>query len=206
MTRRPLALLATGLLVAFLALALWARLTPVGAWELQLSTFIAVAAGPAAEVFRLLDLSFALIPWSIAVALLAALAWLRGRRDAASLLVLVIVADVVAAGAKLLVARERPAAALVEHLLGQESFAFPSGHVVRATALTAVVVWLVAPPPFRLPALIGAGVVAGLLMGYSRVALGVHWPSDALGGLLLGLGWACGSLLVIEHLGQRQRT
>jgi membrane-associated phospholipid phosphatase len=205
-TRRPLALLAGALLVAFIALAAWARLTSVGKWDLELAASITTSAGPFLGIASLLDAGFALVPWSLAVALLAAFAWLRGRRDAAVLLILVIAADLVAAGVKLLVARGRPEAAFVEHLLGQESFAFPSGHVVRATALAAVVVWLVAPPAWRLPALVVAGIAAGLVMGWSRVALGVHWPSDVLGGLLLGLAWVCGSLLFVQQLGQRQRV
>jgi undecaprenyl-diphosphatase len=54
--------------------------------------------------------------------------------------------------------------------------AFPSGHVARAAFLAGVA---------RVPAWLAVGVLA--LMMVSRVYLAEHWPSDVLGGLLLGV-------------------
>ena len=53
--------------------------------------------------------------------------------------------------------------------------AFPSGHVARTAFLAGVA---------RVPAWLGVGVVA--LMMVTRVYLADHWPSDVVGGLLLG--------------------
>jgi membrane-associated phospholipid phosphatase len=41
--------------------------------------------------------------------------------------------------------------------------------------------------PWSMPAAIGSAVLGGLVMAYARVALGVHFPSDTFGGLLLGI-------------------
>jgi undecaprenyl-diphosphatase len=54
--------------------------------------------------------------------------------------------------------------------------AFPSGHVARAAFLTGVA---------RVPTWLAVSLVA--LMMVSRVYLAAHWPSDVLGGLLLGV-------------------
>lgn len=67
-------------------------------------------------------------------------------------------------------------------------YPYPSGHMLRTTIiLGALYLW----SGSRAVALISILYLAG--MGYSRFYLGVHWPSDVIGGVLLGiaaLAWA----------------
>ena len=135
--------------------------------------------------------------WAVLVAILAAGALALRRFAAAALIGLSFASDLAAFAVKLLVERQRPETAAEEHVLGFDSFAFPSGHVVRAVALVAVLAWLAAPRGARLPVAVASGVLASLVMGYARVALNVHWPTDAIGGTLLGIGWFSLSVLVV---------
>jgi len=202
-TRGPLGL-AVVTLVPFLLMAAWARLSPVGPWEFELARELAVGQRPWDELLRLVSRVGDLWIWTmlmtvLVVGLLAVRRWMT-----AMLVGLTVFGDAVAFGFKLLVGRSRPEDAITAHLLG-ESFAFPSGHVVRFTALIAVLVWLVVPDRYRLPAAIAGGLAGGLLMGYSRVALGVHWPSDAIGGILLGLTWFGLMAWVVARLARNQQ-
>ncbi len=61
---------------------------------------------------------------------------------------------------------------------------FPSGHMTFAWAVTAAVY-------FYNKKLAAALAVASLIMGIARIYVGVHWPSDILGGMVIGIfsGW-----------------
>jgi membrane-associated phospholipid phosphatase len=91
---------------------------------------------------------------------------------------------------KLLVGRPRPP---VQHLEAVSSASFPSGHATQSTAfyLALGFVVLAARPP-RAAATAVAVATALLVAGIaiSRVYLGVHYPSDVAGGVLLGGMWA----------------
>ena len=89
---------------------------------------------------------------------------------------------------KPLVARPRPFMlnSAVQLLIpAPEDYSFPSGHT--AVSFAAASVLLFQKSKGWLPALLMAGLIA-----FSRLYLYVHWPSDVLGGALLGafLGWA----------------
>jgi undecaprenyl-diphosphatase len=94
---------------------------------------------------------------------------------------------------KLWTARPRPEASL--HLVGTQTWSFPSGHAANATIVgLALALLLVRDPRRRLAALAAAALLA-LLVGLSRVMLGVHWPSDVVAGWAFGL---LGILLLVR--------
>jgi membrane-associated phospholipid phosphatase len=186
--RRSAAVAALAALLPFAILAALARLAPPAAWELDLITGLTLGADPWGDLIRAINTLGDLPIWMALVALLALAFAVMRRFLAAALVAFSVAADLAAFTVKLLVERARPDTLATEHYFGPDTFAFPSGHVVRAVALAAVVASLLVPGRPLLAGLV-AGAGAGLVMGYARVALGVHWPTDALGGVLLGLGW-----------------
>ena len=187
--RRSLVLLALLPLLPFLALAVWARLYAPAPWEPDVVAAVALRQGLFGDVFRLINTLGNLPFWSVLVAIVTAGIWLVGGGRAAVLVGLSLVSDLAAFAVKIVVERPRPDTAATEQFFGPDSFSFPSGHVVRAVALVAAIAWVLAPPGMRLRLALAGSVVAAVVMGYARVALGVHWPTDALGGALLGIAW-----------------
>lgn len=97
----------------------------------------------------------------------------------------------------------RPRPDLVPHEAYVYSASFPSGHSTMSTAAFLTLAMLVASlePRRRSKAL--AYVLAGLVVagvGFSRVYLGVHWPTDVLAGWCLGAMWALVSWIALRAL------
>ena len=113
---------------------------------------------------------------------LAALLW-AGRRAAARWLALVMAGGTLLnLGLKQIFAAPRPE--LLPHLDKVHSYSFPSGHASGNMMLFGALALLMDGP--------GAYVAAALtilVIGVSRVWLGVHWPSDVLAGWVEGAGW-----------------
>ncbi len=93
---------------------------------------------------------------------------------------------------KLVYQRERPP--VLHRLVLESTYSFPSGHSVFAAVFFTMLAALLARfVPGSRP-WVRVGVVAlclffAVLIGVSRVWLGVHYPTDVFGGLILGAGW-----------------
>lgn len=101
-------------------------------------------------------------------------------------------------------ARARPD--LVPHLARETSPSFPSGHATySAVAYVSFAILLarLAPGAAARAYIAGAATVVVLLVGFSRVYLGVHYPSDVLAGWCLGAAWALACWLAVERLARR---
>jgi membrane-associated phospholipid phosphatase len=131
------------------------------------------------------DISDVLHPYVLrGVAAVAALVlWLRGgRREAVFVVLSMALTAAVESIVKVLVDRARPAFAHpLSHAAGAS---FPSGHAITSFVAFGLLA-LLAPRRARLPAAVVAVALAALV-GFSRIALGVHYVSDVLGAWLLG--------------------
>lgn len=108
------------------------------------------------------------------------------------------------AGLKIGFARPRPE--LVAHLVKVHDLSFPSGHAMNSAVvyLTLGVLLARAERGRRVKAYLLAGaVLLTLLVGCSRVYLGVHYPTDVLAGWTVGASWATLCWLVAEWWRQR---
>ena len=104
--------------------------------------------------------------------------------------------------AKLAVQRPRPH--VIPRLMhGGGWFSYPSGHSMLAPIIfgLGIIVWAAPwPSPALRRAALALAALFALGIGFSRVYLGVHYPSDVLGGLLLGTAWSALALLWWERV------
>lgn len=129
-------------------------------------------------------------PAWLALAVLLPLLFGAAALDAVARLAIAgVVCALVSRGLKRAIDRPRPYLAHDGIALGVtplDRFSFPSGHTLHAVALTAVAV-------VHYPALGWALVPFTLLVAWSRVALGLHYPSDVAAGAAVGgaIAWVC---------------
>ena len=131
--------------------------------------------------------SFVLLaPLSIAFVLLR-----RWKRPADDIALVVIAAGsaLLPLTVKLIVARPRPT---IEHLSQLSSLSFPSEHTTQAAAIYLTIAIMLSKGLTRgwREAAIVLAVLIALAVAWSRVYLGVHYPTDVTAGLLLGWSWA----------------
>ena len=131
--------------------------------------------------------SFVLLaPLSIAFLLLR-----RWKRPADDIALVVIAAGsaLLPFVVKLIVARPRPT---IEHLSHLSSLSFPSEHTTQAAGIYLTIAIMLSQSLTRgwREAAIALGVVIALAVAWSRVYLGVHYPTDVTAGLVLGWSWA----------------
>jgi undecaprenyl-diphosphatase len=161
------------------------------AFDLQVASAVALRSGR--DSGALIGL-FQWITWfgdtaqrTVMVVIVAAwLIWKARRRAAIIIMVVPILAAVTNSLLKEAFARARPD--IVPHLDSIGNLAYPSGHASNAVAfflLTALILGAKRPILWR-----GAAIALALVIGASRLTLGVHWPSDVIGGWLWGMAFA----------------
>ena len=136
-------------------------------------------------------------PMTFGVAVVGAIVLVRRRQSrAVILLVAVIIERLAIDGLKLFFGRARPL--FDNSLVHVNSLSFPSGHAANSLTAWLLAACLAAPAPYRRPAIIAAIAIA-VIVGATRVLLGVHWLSDVVG------GWAAGLLAVMLALAADRR-
>ncbi|MDQ0208225.1 phosphatase PAP2 family protein [Alkalicoccobacillus murimartini] len=108
--------------------------------------------------------------------------------------------------AKQLINRSRPD---INYLLDQPGFSFPSGHTMAAVSLCGLCIYLLCKNmragAARLSLIVAASILV-ILMGISRMYLGVHFFTDIVGGVLFSFTWVVVAIVINDKiLGQMNK-
>ncbi len=107
---------------------------------------------------------------------------------------------------KSLISRPRPS--IIPQLIHASGFSYPSGHSITSAAIYLTMAILACRHFQTLSTRISLLILAGImiaLISFSRIYLGVHYPSDTMSGALLGLAWALfmASLFAKTHFAKK---
>lgn len=138
---------------------------------------------------------------SLLVIAAAVAAWLAWRRQRAESVLIIAAAAGMLVGPLLKAVIGRPRPDTTDHLMLVNSWSYPSGHSLNSMLVFGILTVLALRGPLRALVLLTGVVLIGTV-GFSRVYLGVHWPSDVLGGWLIGVLWLTICLTVAHAVGE----
>lgn len=189
--------------LCFFALALLAHPSMPAGLDGRVNAFVAAHRSAALTTFftGYTGLGRWLVLAVATAAVLAALVRRDRRRDALFLLIAMTMSPLLNLALKQLFERARPPAESA--VLSVNGYAFPSGHTMSSATFAlalAVIAW---PTRWRWPAAALAATFA-LLMGLSRIYLGVHWLTDVLAGWALAVAVVAATQLIVESVGARR--
>ena len=150
-------------------------------WRLHYSMHLSPALAPV--IVRLSALGGFAVMGPIALVGFLFLLVQKRRADAAWLFLTIAIGRLGIEGLKFVVARPRPP--IEDWLEKVHSWSFPSSHSA-GTMMTCVALALVFG---RGDGAVLLALLAALFVGWTRIALGVHWPSDVMAGWGIGLAW-----------------
>lgn len=150
----------------------------------------------AMEAAAALGANVVLLPVVAAVTALA----IRMRKRAVAIILVIDTIVVIAAysALKVMFSRERPR--LFDKIALPTGYSFPSGHAMSAVGIYGVIAAaLIAMYPRARRPVIAAAIALIAMIGLCRIYLGVHWPSDVIGGFLGGVPPLVVSVHLIHH-------
>jgi undecaprenyl-diphosphatase len=196
-------------LVLFAVLAAFAHLYSYFGWDLRVARTLQSLHAPGfAELMRFVSLfGNSLTPHVLTLIAILLFLFFRRRSEAAALLLSAGGGAIMTSLLKLLVARPRPTADLVRIYRDVSSQSFPSGHVTFYVCFFGFLFFTAYAllPRYSLArrAALTASFLPVLLVGFSRVYLGAHWPSDTLGAYLISGVWLAFSLHLYRRWKER---
>lgn len=176
-------------------------------WDLSVNRWFGAhaTAGPTA-LFAAITLIGSPGTWVVMVIVGAWLLWRHEHILAIAWVATLVGGGIVQSALKHAVHRARPEYALAH--LRMVSYSFPSGHTMDATICYPLLAILLSRllrlsgTPRRL--LLTVAFTLVLLVGFSRIYLGVHFPSDVLGGMAAGGAWLAAALVVLGEVERRR--
>jgi undecaprenyl-diphosphatase len=193
-------------LVILIALALAIPLSIVSAGNSVLSPDVAVTnevqdvntplTGPAVELLNVLGKAPMLL--ALAAGIAALLLYHGRRKDAFFAIAPVAVAQALNFALKNLLSSPRPT---VDHVAVNEyasGFGFPSGHTMTTVVFAGSLAFILlrgVSCRWQRGLILSAAALLVLAMGFSRIYVGAHWPSDVLGAYLWGTAFTAASML-----------
>jgi undecaprenyl-diphosphatase len=192
-------------IAAAILAALWFELLTLGTGpaDLALGRLLYAGGHPAliaiAKLFTFLGEPAVLIGLGVAAGYTL---WAKGeRRYGVAVLLLMLVGRGLAEVQKYSIMRFRPEDEA--HLVQVSTPSFPSGHATSSMIVYLTLALVFASHRWKWPAVAGA-VILSFCIGISRVMLGVHWPTDVMGGWAFGLLWVLVALPEAERLAKPQ--
>ena len=172
---------------------------PLVRWDVEFSRWLHEHSNPGlVSAFKVLTL-LGSVPFLALLVAVVTLLFLRRRRVNEAFLVIfgALGIEVLFSVLKLVFHRPRPELAYV-HL---DTYSFPSGHASGSAGIYAILFYLLARRARKsVKLMLGLAYVALVgLIAFSRLYLEVHYLSDVLAGIALGIGWAAACLFVYER-------
>jgi membrane-associated phospholipid phosphatase len=154
---------------------------------------------PALDQFFIIATNFGGVIGIVGISLvvIAVLLKLRKYRDVVFFAVGLYGAVAINTILKLVFERTRPD--LWERLVIETSYSFPSGHALASSALALTIIILCYKTKWFIPALIIGGAY-GLIIAFSRLYLGVHYPTDIIGGWLISSLWVIAVYWMVKRV------